>query len=189
MRAIGNCGPRHCSSALRLVVAGMAFSLAGVAAAQPSSEERLLAEADVRIAKCRKTDAAVTVVDAAGKPIAGARVAIDQTAPRVSLVPTSSSGAGRRTIRRRKRTAGISPNCSTMRRSGSTGPPTSASGASRPTPTRSRLPGGARNTASPSKGTRWHGTSPIPAGCQTIRTRLAGCNWCGSTIASRGLPA
>ena len=57
----------------------MAFSLAGVAAAQPSSEERLLAEADARIAKCRKTDAAVTVVDAAGKPIAGARVAIDQT--------------------------------------------------------------------------------------------------------------
>jgi len=52
------------------------------AAAQPSgtpSDEQLWAQADERIEKHRKADATVLVVDAAGKPVPGAKVAVEQT--------------------------------------------------------------------------------------------------------------
>ena len=42
-------------------------------------DDKLLAGADARIAKHRKADATITVRDAAGKPLAGAEVTVEQT--------------------------------------------------------------------------------------------------------------
>ena len=63
-------------------VAGMAAVLlvaASVAICAEMSEEELLAGADARIEKHRKADAVVVVVDAAGKPVPGAKVTVEQT--------------------------------------------------------------------------------------------------------------
>jgi len=50
-----------------------------VAGAAELSEDELLAGAEARIEKHRKADATVSVVDASGKPVPGARVAVEQT--------------------------------------------------------------------------------------------------------------
>jgi GH35 family endo-1,4-beta-xylanase len=47
-------------------------------AAEPTDDE-LLAGADQRIDQCRKADATIAVVDAAGKPVAGAKIEVEQT--------------------------------------------------------------------------------------------------------------
>ena len=47
-------------------------------AAEPTDQE-LLAGADARIEQCRKADATVAVVDAVGKPVAGAKIDVQQT--------------------------------------------------------------------------------------------------------------
>ena len=64
---------------LRLLLAGWVFLLARDVPAQPPSDERLWAQADARIEKHRKADAAVVVLDAEGKPVPGAKVAVEQT--------------------------------------------------------------------------------------------------------------
>jgi len=46
--------------------------------AEPSDEE-LFAGADARIEKHRKADAVVVVIDRDGKPVPGAKVAVEQT--------------------------------------------------------------------------------------------------------------
>jgi len=62
-----------------VLTASIWLSLAmGVSAAE-LSEAQLLAGADARIEKHRKADAVVNVVDAADKPIPGARVSVEQT--------------------------------------------------------------------------------------------------------------
>ena len=43
------------------------------------TDEQLLAGAEARIEQCRKADATVVVVDAAGKPVAGAKIDVEQT--------------------------------------------------------------------------------------------------------------
>ena len=61
-------------------VLAIAALLAGrVATAADVPEEQLLAGADARIEKHRKADAVVSVLDAAGKPVAGAEVRVAQT--------------------------------------------------------------------------------------------------------------
>jgi GH35 family endo-1,4-beta-xylanase len=64
----------------RLLSIGIVLSmiLVGRAAAAPSDAE-LLAGADGRIEKHRKSDAAITVVDRAGKPLSNAKVDVEQT--------------------------------------------------------------------------------------------------------------
>lgn len=66
-----------------LALATLALLPANVALAQPPSgkpsEEQLWAQADARIEKHRKADATVLVLDAAGKPVPGAKVAAEQT--------------------------------------------------------------------------------------------------------------
>ena len=59
------------------VVAALAIPN-GLFAAEPSDAE-LLAGADARIEQCRKADATVAVVDAAGKPVIGATIDVRQT--------------------------------------------------------------------------------------------------------------
>ena len=63
------------------LVLSAARARAGEAARAPAAptEADLLASAQERIEKHRKADAAVTVVDAAGKPVAGAEVRVEQT--------------------------------------------------------------------------------------------------------------
>ncbi len=51
----------------------------GFAVAEELSDAELLAGADARIEKHRKADATVTVLDASGKPVAGAKIAVEQT--------------------------------------------------------------------------------------------------------------
>ena len=63
-------------TALVVVISFVAFS--PVFAAEVS-EEDLLAGAEARIEEHRRADAVVTVVDAAGKPVPGAKVAVEQT--------------------------------------------------------------------------------------------------------------
>jgi len=53
--------------------------LPGLAAAAELSEAELLAGADARIEKHRKADATISVVDASGKPVPGAEIAVEQT--------------------------------------------------------------------------------------------------------------
>jgi len=53
--------------------------LPGLAAAAELSEAELLAGADARIEKHRKADATISVVDAAGKPVRGAKITVEQT--------------------------------------------------------------------------------------------------------------
>ena len=62
---------------LAAIVATLAMPNA-MFAAEPTDEE-LLAGADARIEQCRKADATVVVVDAAGKPVAGAKIDVEQT--------------------------------------------------------------------------------------------------------------
>jgi GH35 family endo-1,4-beta-xylanase len=66
---------------LLLAVIGVAFHFAGKAvAAEPKpSDDELLAGADARIEKYRKADATVTVVDAAGQLVPGAKIEVAQT--------------------------------------------------------------------------------------------------------------
>src|SRR5208283_4487311 len=42
------------------------------------TDDELLAGADARIEQCRKADASVAVVDAAGKPVSGATIRVEQ---------------------------------------------------------------------------------------------------------------
>jgi len=71
----------RCSA--RWLLAGCLTALVAVAAegANPAGAagEDLLATADARIEKHRKADAAISVVDAQGKPVAGAELAVEQT--------------------------------------------------------------------------------------------------------------
>ncbi len=71
-----------CSLHYRLVlVAALVAVLAlpnFLPAAEPTDQE-LLAGADARIEQCRKADATVAVVDAVGKPVAGAKIEVQQT--------------------------------------------------------------------------------------------------------------
>ena len=53
--------------------------VAGSTRAAETSEADLLAGADARIEKHRKTDATVSVIDAAGKPVPGAKITVEQT--------------------------------------------------------------------------------------------------------------
>jgi GH35 family endo-1,4-beta-xylanase len=53
--------------------------LPGVAAAAEPSEAELLAGAEARIEKHRKAEATISVVDAAGKPVPGAKITVEQT--------------------------------------------------------------------------------------------------------------
>ena len=53
--------------------------LGGAQAGDGMSDEELLAGADARIEKHRKADAAISVVDAGGKPVAGAKISVEQT--------------------------------------------------------------------------------------------------------------
>jgi GH35 family endo-1,4-beta-xylanase len=56
-----------------------AWTAAGQPPSGKPSEEQLWAQADARIEKHRKADASVLVLDAAGKPVPGAKVAVEQT--------------------------------------------------------------------------------------------------------------
>ena len=69
---ITKCGVLGLATGLAL---GAAVSRVGAA----SDDERLLADAPARIEKHRKADAQIRVLDAAGKPAAGARVEVRQT--------------------------------------------------------------------------------------------------------------
>jgi GH35 family endo-1,4-beta-xylanase len=62
---------------LASIVALLAVVATSIEAAAPSDDE-LWAGAEARIEKCRKADATIAVVDAAGKPVAGAEVAVEQ---------------------------------------------------------------------------------------------------------------
>ena len=66
------------SALVTLVVAG-GFAVSGRAADPPLSTAPPFAEPDARIEKHRKADATVTVRDAAGKPVGGATVRLEQT--------------------------------------------------------------------------------------------------------------
>jgi len=61
-----------------LAIATLFASLSPVLAAEVSDDD-LLAGADARIEKHRQADAVVTVVDAAGKPVPGAKLSVEQT--------------------------------------------------------------------------------------------------------------
>jgi GH35 family endo-1,4-beta-xylanase len=63
-----------CSIVATVFVAGLAAT-----GAEPPSEQDLLAGANRRIEQHRKADATIRVVDAAGKPVAGAKIAVEQT--------------------------------------------------------------------------------------------------------------
>ena len=67
------------SAKLLAVLCCSILILTSSATAAEPSEADLLAGADARIEKHRKADATVTVVDASGKPVAGAQVAVEQT--------------------------------------------------------------------------------------------------------------
>jgi GH35 family endo-1,4-beta-xylanase len=58
---------------------GWLLGQAGVLAAEQPTDDELLAGADARIEQHRKADAVILVVDAAGKPIPSAKVALEQT--------------------------------------------------------------------------------------------------------------
>ncbi len=62
---------------LAALVAGLAMP--GLALAAEPADKELLAAADSRIEQCRKADATVVVLDAAGKPVPGARIDCRQT--------------------------------------------------------------------------------------------------------------
>lgn len=62
-----------------LLVATVIWSTAPGSCGAVSSDEELLNAADTRIEKCRKADATVRVTDSSGKPIAGAKVSVEQT--------------------------------------------------------------------------------------------------------------
>ena len=70
---------RDCMGWAALAVFLLAASTAAGEPAGKPSEEQLWAQADARIEKHRKADAAVLVLDAAGKPVPGAKVAVEQT--------------------------------------------------------------------------------------------------------------
>lgn len=65
------------ASAAALGIAACLIS-AGSTAAAVMSDDALYAGADARIEKHRKAPAVVSVVDAAGKPVAGAEVVVEQ---------------------------------------------------------------------------------------------------------------
>ncbi len=67
----------HRSMLFATLVAAMALPRATFAA-EPTDAE-LLAGADARIEQCRKADVTIAVVDAAGKPVAGAKIDVQQT--------------------------------------------------------------------------------------------------------------
>ncbi len=56
-----------------------AWTAAGQPSAGKPSDEQLWTQADARIEKHRKAEATVLVLDAAGKPVPGAKVAVEQT--------------------------------------------------------------------------------------------------------------
>ena len=56
-----------------------AWTAAGQPLSSAPSDQQLWGEADARIEKHRKADATVLVLDAAGKPVPGAKVAVEQT--------------------------------------------------------------------------------------------------------------
>ncbi len=65
------------SAVITVVVATLAMPCAMFAAEATDAE--LLEGADARIEQCRKADATVVVVDAAGKPVGGAKIDVEQT--------------------------------------------------------------------------------------------------------------
>lgn len=73
---------RIVSRRLLTILAGLASAWLSVGAAlggEAPSDDDLLAKADQRIEQHRKADATLLVVDASGKPIPGAKVAVEQT--------------------------------------------------------------------------------------------------------------
>jgi hypothetical protein len=175
----------------------------GRAAAAPSDAE-LLAGADTRIEKHRKADAAIVVVNAAGRPLSHAKIDVEQTrhaflfgcniflwgslpnetteqarsatriVPRPGL-PDSPPGEKLEQAYRRPRFP-------------FTGRATNANGASPTTSGSNGSPAGASNTASEPRGIRWLGTVPMLRGFPAIRTSCTGCNWAASTIVCNGSP-
>ena len=70
---------RTCRAAAGLAVACVLMWAGSARAAEVPNEEAILKEADARIEKHRKADGLISVVDADGKPVAGAAVKVEQT--------------------------------------------------------------------------------------------------------------
>jgi GH35 family endo-1,4-beta-xylanase len=74
-----------CQVLLQLLVLTAAFTMTGLpgaafeAAAATPSDDELLCGAEARIEQCRKADAVVSLLDAAGKPLRGAKIEVRQT--------------------------------------------------------------------------------------------------------------
>ena len=70
---------RTASVPTHLLAAVVVLILPCMAAAAEPSEAELLAGAEARIEKHRKADATISVVDATGKPVPGAKITVEQT--------------------------------------------------------------------------------------------------------------
>jgi GH35 family endo-1,4-beta-xylanase len=69
----------HCRYVAFLATAIVVATMFNTAAAKESTDEELLAGAAARIEQCRKADATIVVVDAAGKPLPGVKIDVQQT--------------------------------------------------------------------------------------------------------------
>ena len=159
------------------------------AAENRPNDEQLWSEAETRIEQHRKADATILVTDAAGTPVEGAEVQIEQTRHaflfgcNIFAWGRVGDEASEAAYRQRSPTSSTSPRCR------STGGPTNRNAVSRSTSGPSKSPAGASSKASSAKAIRWPGTTPNRGGCLKSQTKFWNCNWPASAIASSGSAA
>ena len=120
-------------------------SVKEMAEAAEAREQEVVAATKPAIEKNRKADAKIRVVDAAGRPVPGVKLTVEQTGHDFLFGATSSASTATRPRPRTPPTRSGSRSCSTTPRSASTGGGMNRSGASRTTSTPIRSSPGAGN--------------------------------------------